>query len=97
MLADGSAEHMRVVMVRPGVTLRMAGALGPLQPEALAGTLTVSLSDERDGTRITWEYVVGGHSRLSLDQLSPVVSGVQAQLLGELVAALGGPMDDPGE
>ncbi|GAA0276255.1 SRPBCC family protein [Alteraurantiacibacter aestuarii] len=93
--APGSAEHMRVVMVMPGSTLRMVGALGPLQAEGLSGTLTVTLADTGEGTLITWDYVVGGQSRQSLEALAPVVDRVQAEFLGGLVAALGGPAPAP--
>ncbi|MDE1468001.1 SRPBCC family protein [Aurantiacibacter sp. D1-12] len=86
----GSVEHMRVVFVQPGSTLRMSGSLGPLQTEALAGTLSVSLADEGEGTRITWEYITGGQSRFPLDQIAPVVDSVQAEFLGGLVENLGG-------
>ncbi|TIX50419.1 SRPBCC family protein [Alteraurantiacibacter aquimixticola] len=88
--APGSAEHARVVMVMPGRTLRMVGALGPLQSEGLAGTLTVTLAEVDAGTQITWDYVIGGQSRLPLGELAPVVDSVQAEFLGGLVEALGG-------
>ena len=37
----GSVEHMRVIYAAPARQLRMAGALGPMQGEGLAATLTV--------------------------------------------------------
>ncbi len=87
----GSVEHMRVVAVFPETMLRMVGALGPLQSEGLAGALTVTLSDAPNGgTKIAWDYVLAGHSRMSLEQLAPVVDGVQGEFLGGLVEALGG-------
>ena len=86
----GSVEHMRVVFVQPGSTLRLAGSLGPLQPEGLAGTLSVTLADEGEGTRITWEYITGGQSRIPLDQFAPIVDSVQAEFLGGLVENVGG-------
>jgi uncharacterized protein YndB with AHSA1/START domain len=49
----GSVEHARVVTIMPGSTLRLSGALGPLQAEGLAGALTVTLEDAGGGTRIT--------------------------------------------
>jgi hypothetical protein len=36
----GSIEHMRVVYARPGAALRLQGGLGPLQAEAVTGTLS---------------------------------------------------------
>lgn len=90
--APGSAEHARVVMVLPHSKLRMVGALGPLQSEGVAGTLTVTLTEVDAGTRIEWDYVLGGQSRFSLEQIAPVVDNVQAEFLGGLVEALGGPV-----
>lgn len=89
--SPGSAEHARVVMAMPNSTLRMVGALGPLQSEGLAGTLTVSLADAEEGTEIRWDYVIGGQSRLPLDELAPVVDAVQAEFLNALADAIGGP------
>ncbi|WP_271078247.1 SRPBCC family protein [Aurantiacibacter sp. MUD61] len=84
----GSVEHMRVVMVMPGTLLRMSGSLGPLQAEGLTGTLTVTLAEEGEGTRITWDYITGGHARFPVEQFGPIVDGVQAEFLGGLVAQL---------
>ena len=92
----GSAEHMRVVNVQPGQMLRMVGALGPLQSEGLSGTLTVTLEPVEQGTRITWEYVLGGQSRIPLDGIAGVVDSVQAEFLGGLVQSLGGAVEQGG-
>ena len=51
----GSVAHMRVVYADPGKALRMVGSLGPLQSEALTGTLTISLKPGGAGTRIVLE------------------------------------------
>ena len=80
----GSVEHARVVAVIPEQMLRMSGSLGPLQSEGLTGTLTVMLSDVDGGTRISWEYIVGGAGRLDLDDIAPAVDTVQAEFLGSL-------------
>lgn len=89
----GSVEHMRVLTVMPGSTLRMSGALGPLQAEGLTGTLTVTLEDVDGGTRITWDYISGGEARFPVEQFGPIVDGVQSEFLGELVALLGGAVE----
>lgn len=39
----GSVEHMRVIYAEPERFLRMTGGLGPLQSEAVQGTLTMTL------------------------------------------------------
>lgn len=90
---DGSVEHMRVIMVIPGSILRMSGALGPLQSEGLVGTLTVTLDDEGEGSRISWDYVTGGEARFPASQFAPVVDGVQSEFLAALVERLGGAVD----
>lgn len=52
----------------------MTGALGPLQAEAVTGTLTFRLDPETDKTtRIPLEYVVGGYVRAGADTLAPKV------------------------
>ncbi len=89
---NGSVEHMRVIMVMPGSTLRMSGSLGPLQAEGLAGTLTVTLEDAAEGTRINWDYIVGGEARFPAAQFATVVDGVQSEFLDGLVQRLGGPV-----
>ncbi|HVW67670.1 MAG TPA: SRPBCC family protein [Steroidobacteraceae bacterium] len=85
----GSAEHMRVINSEPFELLRMRGALGPLQSEALTGVLTVTLKPVEGGTAITWEYVVGGHARFDLSGLAPAVDGVLDEQLGRLADVLG--------
>lgn len=85
----GSVEHMHVVFADPqrGV-LRMVGGLGPLQGEALHGTLTITLKAIDEGTRIEWEYVVGGYMRMDPEQIAPLVDKVLGEQLTRLVALL---------
>ena len=85
----GSVEHMHVIFADPqrGV-LRMSGSLGPLQGEALNGTLTVTLIKTETGTRIEFEYVVGGYMRMKGEEIAPAVDGVIGQQLGSLVKVL---------
>lgn len=94
---EGSVEHMRVIMVMPGSTLRMSGSLGPLQSEGLVGTLTVTLEDVEQGTQIRWDYVTGGEARFPAAQFAPVVDGVQSEFLTGLVNSLGGAVDEAGQ
>jgi uncharacterized protein YndB with AHSA1/START domain len=84
----GSAEHMRVLQYAPGRLLRMRGALGPLQSEALDGVLTVTLAPVSGGTQVTWEYVVGGYARLDLQQIAPAVDQVQSEQLSRLAGVV---------
>jgi len=92
---EGSVEHMRVVHAFPERALRMQGALGPLQSEAVTGVLTVALAQsEAGGTTIVWEYVVGGYMRYEVPIISKAVDGVMTQQLAGLTKLLG-PVGEP--
>lgn len=82
----GSIEHLRVVYANPGRILRLVGALGPLQPEAVNGTLSVVLKPRVTGTEIIWEYVVAGYSRQKLQDLAPIVDRVLGEQVRRLAA-----------
>jgi hypothetical protein len=77
----GSVEHGRVVHSRPGATLRVHGALGPLQGEAVTGTLTWSLKKVGAGTEVTQNYIVGGYFRQGAEPLAPLVDQVMQMQL----------------
>lgn len=94
--STGGVQHMRVIYAEPGRVLRMAGALGPLQSEALTGTLTVTLKAVEGGTRIQWEYVVGGYMRYKPDEIAPAVDRMLAGQLAALAQKLG-PIPPSGE
>ncbi len=87
----GQVEHMRVVYLAPRSTLRMTGGLGPLQSEAVTAVLTMALEPAGDGTKITWDFVVGGYMRGSMTQMAPLVDGVIGEQLTRLAASLSGP------
>ena len=74
----GSVEHMRVIFAQPGKVLRMQGALGPLQSEAVIGTLTVAIAPSKDnaGTTVSFSYVVGGYMRYKVSEIAPAVDKV---------------------
>lgn len=90
----GSALHMTVIQADPGKVLRMRGGLGPLQSEPADGVLTIALGKSGEGTRIVWEYVVGGPMRYEVPVISKAVDGVMSQQLRGL-ARLIGPLDGP--
>ncbi|MDX3910560.1 MAG: SRPBCC domain-containing protein [Sphingobium sp.] len=83
----GSVEHARVLYAQPASTLRLSGALGPLQAEAAVGTLTFTLEPAGQGTKVTMSYVVGGHIRGGAAAVAPIVDQVMAQQLHGLKAA----------
>lgn len=85
---DGqSVEHGRVLMVmeHEGVrTLRVQGALGPLQEMGVSGILTFTIGPNPNGARISMTYRVSGDPGLALDQISAPVDGVLMEQFGRL-------------
>lgn len=82
----GEAEHAHVVFMVPGKMLRLSGALGPLQGEAVTGTLTWVLKGDGSGTIITQSYVVGGYVRQGAKALAVPVDAVLSEQLTRLAA-----------
>lgn len=90
----GSVEHLRVVYLAPGKTLRMRGALGPFQGMAVDGAMTWSLKGVSGGTEISLTYVLGGYSKDGFDELAKGadhVLGEQMERLKKLVEGAGAP------
>lgn len=84
----GSVEHARILYVDAPRMIRLSGALGPLQAEAVTGTLTFRLDAEGDNaTRVTLDYVVSGYIRAGADTLAPKVDEVLSLQLNGLKAA----------
>jgi uncharacterized protein YndB with AHSA1/START domain len=80
----GGVEHLRVVFVKPGEMLRLTGALGPLQPSALAGSMTWTLMPAGSGTNVTLSYAVGGFRDGGFADIAPAVDGVLSEQLQRL-------------
>lgn len=85
----GSVQHMQIVYVDPGNMLRLSGALGPLQAEAVTGTMTISLKAIKGGTRLTFDYVVGGFMRTPMREMAGGVDAVVGAQASRLAMALG--------
>jgi hypothetical protein len=87
----GSVEHMRVLFTDPGKVLRMTGALGPLQSEAMQGTLTVAMEPLKDGagTKISLSYVVGGYMRYKVGDIAPAVDAMLGDQFQRLIKPMG--------
>ncbi|MFN3820077.1 hypothetical protein [Blastomonas sp.] len=85
----GSVQHMQILYVDPGKLLRLSGALGPLQGEAMAGTMTVTLAPIKGGTRLTFEYVAGGFMRMEQAEMASAVDGMIGAQASRLAMALG--------
>jgi uncharacterized protein YndB with AHSA1/START domain len=60
--ASGGVEHMRVVYLAKGETLRMIGGLGPLQAMPVTAVMTITLKPAGTGTELTASYSVAGPS-----------------------------------
>ena len=72
----GGIEHARVIYVAPREILRLSGALGPLQPSGVAGTLTWKLTSGTDNTRLELSYSVGGFIDGGFEKIAPAVESV---------------------
>jgi hypothetical protein len=84
LAAGGSVEHARVVFAQPGQTLRLNGALGPLQEMPVTGVLTFALAPDGPGTRITMTYHVAGTFSMAAAKLAPAVDQVMTSQLERL-------------
>ncbi|MBX9885170.1 MAG: SRPBCC domain-containing protein [Novosphingobium sp.] len=90
----GGVQHMRVVYIEPPRAMRLVGALGPLQSEALAATMTITVKPTEKGSRILFEYVVGGFMRYKVDEIAPAVDRMLTAQLASLAGKLG-PIAEP--
>lgn len=86
---EGSARHAEVLQAFPMKVLRMRGGFGPLQGEPATGVLTITLKEVPGGTRLMWEYNVGGPMRYKIAEIAPAVDGVMTEQLKRLQAHLG--------
>lgn len=76
-LADGgSVEHARVVTVMPGKLLRLSGALGPMQRDAVTGTFDYAIAPTATGAVLTVRYSVAGAFGMPPAKLAPMVDAV---------------------
>lgn len=82
--SEGSVQHMRVIYAHNNKMLRLSGALGPLQSEAVTGTLTMQLQPQGNDTVVRFTYKVGGYMEFPVDQIAPAVDGVIGEQLDRL-------------
>jgi uncharacterized protein YndB with AHSA1/START domain len=91
----GSVQHARLIFVDKGKMLRMEGAFGPLQGEAIVATLTFELSPDGDkATNVKMTYIAGGYSPTGFEKLAPLVDGVFGTQLDGLKTAAEAPPPD---
>lgn len=86
----GSVQHARILFAQPNELMRLSGAFGPLQGEALTGTLTIQIKKTPTGSALRFDYVVGGYMRFKVADIAPAVDRVIGEQLAGLAAALGG-------
>ena len=91
----GSVQHARIILARPGEMLRLSGALGPLQGEAVIGKLTIQIKPNDGGSLIRFDYVVGGYMRGKVGEIGPAVDEVIGVQIAGLAKALGGALAPP--
>lgn len=83
-------EHANVVYSQPAKTLRLSGALGPLQEFGVNGSMTWQIDPSAGGSRITLTYNVGGYADRPLSEWATIVDevlGSQLQRLARFVAS----------
>jgi uncharacterized protein YndB with AHSA1/START domain len=88
--AKGVVEHGRVIQVMPDKLLRFTGALGPLQSEGVAATMTWELKAAGEGTEVVQTYVAGGYIQGGAKAMAPLVDQVLAHQLVRLKAFVEG-------
>lgn len=78
----GSVTHLTVAFVQPGGTLRLTGAMGPMQGSGLAGSQTWSLKADGAGTKLVLVYSVGGYLKGGFAQMSAACDGMLTGTVG---------------
>jgi len=73
---QGGVRHMEVLMAAPAKTLVMSGALGPMQPLAAVGTMTVQLSPADGGSKLEVTYTVSGYLPRGMNTWATPVDGM---------------------
>ena len=90
-------EHATVIYAQPAKTLRLSGALGPLQDFGVSGVMTWNIEPAGGGSRITLTYNVGGFADRPLADWAPIVDEVLGGQVKRLVRYItqGNPNAEP--
>jgi hypothetical protein len=83
---QSSVEHARVVYAAENSTLRLSGALGPLQALGVQGTLHFAFAEKDGRTTLEVGYRVAGHAGAGLDRLAGPVDSVLAEQARRLIS-----------
>lgn len=93
-LPDGGfCRHMDVVYAEPGKLLRMHGALGPLQEQAIHGSMTIRLRKDGEQTVVDVTYNVTGYVPGGISKWSAPVDGVLSEQFGRLKKSVEGTLE----
>lgn len=84
----GTIEHMRVIYADSKTGIRLSGGLGPLQREAVTGTLAWSFTAVEGGTELTQSYILSGYARGGIQAYAAPVDKVLGEQFDRLVAKL---------
>jgi uncharacterized protein YndB with AHSA1/START domain len=80
----GSVQHLIVTVVIPGRTLRLRGAMGPLQGQGVDSALTFTLTAKDGGTELKLENNVGGYIKGGIGKWPPAVDSMLTDLVAHL-------------
>jgi hypothetical protein len=73
---NGAVEHMRIVWLEPEKTVRLVGALGPLQEMPVTGVMTWTFMPGSAGTKIEMTYAAGGYAKGGFETTAKAVDQV---------------------
>lgn len=82
--SGSSVQHLVVVDAEPGTSLRLRGALGPFQGQAVDGALTFSLKASAGGTDLTLDNTVGGYMKGGFGEWSVAADAMLADRMARL-------------
>jgi hypothetical protein len=80
----GSALHMVVYYINPGVTIILRGAIGPLMSQGIEGAMSFTFTPDGDSTRIQFQYMAGGYTPGGMWRFAPMVDSVLKHQLERL-------------
>ncbi|GAB4190694.1 MAG: SRPBCC family protein [Wenzhouxiangellaceae bacterium] len=82
--SGGAVQHLQVVYAQPGKQLRLLGGLGPLQAEAVNGSMTWTITNSEEGVRLDLVYRVSGYRPGGLAGWADPVDQVLSEQVGRL-------------
>jgi uncharacterized protein YndB with AHSA1/START domain len=83
-LPGGGVQHLVVTHVNAPNLLVMHGGLGPLGTLAVAGSMSIAISDDAGKSHVVLSYDVGGYAPKGLATLAPVVDAVLTEQVQRL-------------